>query len=53
VWGGWVNGYIQIYEDPQYLPNFWEKKFIDNQRVTGIIKKHMYKALIVNKLFSH
>jgi hypothetical protein len=27
------------------------KKFIDNQRVTGIIKRNMYKVLIVNKLF--
>lgn len=45
--------YIQIYEDPPYWPNFTEKKFIDNQRVTGIKKRNMYKALIFNKLFSH
>jgi hypothetical protein len=51
VCGGWVNGYIQIYEDPQYWPNNSEKKFIDNQCFIHISFCNTCNSLIVNKKF--
>lgn len=45
--------YIQIYDFSGYWPNFDEKKFIDNQRVTPITKRNMYKSLIIKQVFSH
>ncbi len=50
---GWLvgNEYIQIYELSPYWPNFWKKKFLDNQRFTYISFYNVSNSLIVNKEF--